>query len=47
VQEMKMSLNDKQMSIYELTRVANERKEPDFSKFVTTVTDQVSEVVQS
>ena len=44
-----MAVNDKQMSIYEFTRLANEaqnKPKPDFSGFVTAVTRQVNDIMQ-
>lgn len=44
-----MTVNDKQMSIYELTRIANEAEnqaKPDFSQFTATVANQVNEIMQ-
>jgi len=40
IQELKLTINDKQMNIYELTRIANESKaeaKPDFSTFIKSV----------
>ena len=44
-----MTVNDKQMNIYELTRLANEAKnqpQPDFSGFLNAVAEQVNDVIQ-
>ena len=44
-----MTVNDKQMNIYELTRLANDaqnKAKPDFTGFVNSVNTQVNEVMQ-
>ena len=43
-----MSVNDKQMNIYELTRLAQEQQnqaKPDFTGVLSAVQDQINEIV--
>mgnify|MGYP001626703748 CR=1 FL=1 len=40
-----MTVNDKQMNIYELTRIANEsqnQSKPDFKQFIKSVSEQIN-----